>query len=335
MKKQCLRLSILFIVINFCTLAKDCSFIDTKVRLPKEISTYLDIAEVSSGKYRDNESYLSESEEISKGDNRKVKDSESPSYLDASGLLNITFANGETKNCTGNLTDTVLNRSSKILTSAEHCFVYNDKNGRRNYRVKIKSITWSTYTKDGELIRRSAQVLKTSRKSDTALLKLDQEVPFSKIKPFLFSGDLEDEEIGDIVDLYSESATLAGFSSDSYKGRSGRNLTYTEDLSYDELKRGVDSANRMITKVSAVSYGGASGGALTMSLSDTSNEELDLYENNGQRLFLGVSGSVRGLGQDESTYYISNSAIGSPETNVIGFKDFLNDGYLEYFTLNE
>lgn len=266
-------------------------------------------------------------------DERKIKSYYSPSYLDAIGKLIVTFQANSEYRCTANLTDTEINRSSKILTSAEHCFIHKDENGKRNYSNKVTSITWSSKIKSGEITRK-VKLLKSDERTDIAILKLDRAIPFSKIKPLILARELEDEEPQDAIDLFEGLASLAGYSSDDYKGGEGKNLTYTENLTWEQVWRARDESNRKMHQVQAVSYGGASGGALLMSVDDEASDDLYLEGNQGQRILLGITSSVVRQGTDEKTLFLSGDSYGSPETYISSYKHFLLPQYVKYFNYN-
>ena len=325
-------------LLNFSALAANCSDpYSFRLNLPQEVKAIRHIAEIASANLINNTTYITNGNILRSRDSRKVKEQGSASFLDASGRLLIEYADGSTSTCTGNLTDTETNRSSKIITSAEHCFVYKDKKGRRNNKNIVKSIIWETHTKFGKIQRR-ATLLKSNRATDTAILELNKKVPFSKVKPFILSSELNDQEPQDIIDSYDGSGTLAGFSKDNIKGNKGESLTYTENLTWDEIESTLDPLGRKMSKVQAVSYGGASGGALTMRLNEDASEDLYLDDNQGQHLLLGVSSNVKiqtGRGaQQESSVYKSNGTHGSPETYVTSYKEFLDPSFSNYFDLN-
>lgn len=336
MKIQSLTLAIILTLFNFYSYANECSAKKVKILLPEEIKHHMNIAEVASANLVNDTIFLSDKRKVTAKDKRKVKTSTSPAYLDAIGKLLVTFSNGEQFRCSANLTDTEINRSSKILTSAEHCFVYRDENGKRNYSIKVSSISWTTKTNSGT-IRRDATLLKSDRNTDIAILKLNKAVPFSKVKPLILSTELQEDSPQDLIDLFEESATLAGFSSDTHKGDGGNRQTYTENLTFEDVERDRDESNRRMHKVQAVSYGGASGGALLMSLNEESSEDLYLDGNNGQLLFLGVASSVARQGQSKNkkSLYISEGSYGSPETYVSSYNNFLKPRFLEYFNYNK
>ena len=334
MRNQLLSLSIILTLFSSFTLATECSSIDTKVDITSSFKEVYDIANYTAANLKAGETvYITDTNRMLSNDKRKVKDTHNPKYLNAVGKLKIRV-NGMLGNCSATLTDTQEKRSSSIINSAEHCF-----NGKDFDPADISSITWETLDNDGNKITREASILHLDEKSDTAILKLDKVVPFNKVKPLLILEDLyypsSGETIEDLVDLFGGSATLAGYSSDELKGKGGKVLTYTENLLYEDMQASNYYEGELVTEVNAVSFGGASGGALVFRIDEVSREDLDLDPKNDQELYLGVSISVKSLGNDSTVLFRSGIAHGSSQTNVASFDRFLKDDYKKFYQYNK
>ncbi|WP_127716286.1 hypothetical protein [Halobacteriovorax sp. HLS] len=334
MRNQLLSLAIILTLFSSFTLATECSSIDTKVDITSSFKDVYDIANYTAANLKAGETiYITDTNRMLANDKRKVKDTHNPKYLNAVGKLKV-MVNGKLANCSATLTDTEEKRSSSIINSAEHCF-----NGKDFDPADISSITWETFDNDGNKITREARILQLDEKTDTAILKLDKVVPFNKVKPLLVLEDLyyptEGDTIEDLVDMWGTSATLAGYSADDLKGKGGKVLTYTDNLLFEDMEATYGSEDEVVTEVKAVSFGGASGGALILRLNEEAREELYLDPKNDQELYLGVSISVKSLGEDSTVLFRSGIAHGSSQTNVAGFDRFLKNDYKKFYNYNK
>lgn len=323
-------LLLLFVVfISSMSFSYECEPKRIKVELPKEIKSLNRIAQIAEANFKHSDfKFETDVRKISARDRRKARSASSPKYLNAVGKLSVVLTiNGKNflSICSANLVAKKEKTPSKILTSASHCF---HKKG-----ATVKKITWNTYDQNNEVIEYSAKLLKSEVSSDTALLSLNSPVPFAKVKPLLLIEGLkyEDETTGDLLDMYGSTATAAGYSSDVIKGNNGKILTYTEDLEFDDIEIARDSYGRKVERVEAVSYGGASGGALILRLNSEFRSDLDLDENNDQEVFMGILANVQAQSIHRDTLYSSNGVHGSPQTNVIQMDRFLEEDYFSTF----
>lgn len=340
MRIQLLTLSILFTVFTSFTQASECNYKRTRVDLPENLKEIYNVANVASSHLGDETIYIFDKNRISAKDKRKVRTSQSPKYLNAVGSLEVTFENGDVYSCSANLVDTVEKRSSKILTSAEHCFRHKD-----DRRMAVKKIEWTATADDGTKIRKNAKLLNMEYRTDSAILVLESKVPFEKIKPLLLLEDIYmpgDEELGDVVDMWGSSATLAGHSADEYKGNNGKNLTYTDNLYFEDIEENYDNSGRKVAVVQATTYGGGSGGSLILRLTEESRGDYDLDPNGEQELLLGVTSTVgfvephnnEKVNENVNYLFKSGRSHGSYETNVMTFDRYLEDDYKRFFDLN-
>ncbi len=276
--------------------------------------------------------YISDVDIMSKGDNRKVKTSHIPEYLNAVGKL-IIKTDKKRMHCSASLTDIKEGRASKILVTAEHCL----SNSTSYFSpLSIISIDWETIDNQGNRLVRQASLLHMDWKTDTAMLKLNEVVPYHQVRPLLLvEGVKEQDETLDLfVFGWGESATLAGYSADRFKGQAGDVLTYTDGLIDEDMDDHYDLNNVNVSKVQAHSYGGASGGGLILRLAEDAREDLDLAPSGEQELFIGVITNVEPLETDEKELFLSGVAKGSPETNVVDFSRFLEKDYIKFYQYN-
>lgn len=313
MKIQLLKLITLLAVFNFSTVASNCSKAKPEISLPENYSTNLDIIEFASNALRysaNGITYSRDLTEIRKADKRKIKDSSSPAYLDAIGRIKIYFTNGKVAGCTGSLISTQYGSSSRVIQSAAHCF----GNTETSTDFSIKKITWESKLKSGENILKVLKKEEVDYKTDIAILTTSEKIPFVKIKPFLL--ETEVEEYPDFLISYADEFVAAGHSADTDKGDGGKNLTYDDTLKRRTVNR---SGNRNDPIIETVTYGGASGGPLLVSI-DLSED--GVKNPHGQMYIIGSL--IGGVG--ESTQYDNNNVKGSTQAMYSNYFNIISMG---------
>lgn len=274
--------------------------------------------------------FIEDLKKIEKLDKRKIRTSNSPGYLNATGKLITTFSNGDQSLCSANLVDTQINRASRILLTAEHCFSTTNTKGERLPSIEPVHIIWTTQVGEQQLVR-NAFIRHKDKATDTAVLSLDISIAFSEIKPLFLATNLFEKNLGRIISDFESTASLVGYSSDEKKGQYGKILTYTEAINAKGVVAAKDEVGRDMFKISAVSYGGASGGAFSMRASELTKKSLLLDKSTNQRLFLGLSSTVARQGLEKDTLFGTRQIYGSPETFITSFINFLQPSVLELF----
>jgi len=235
-------------------------------------------------------------------DDRKVKDKDSPRFLDAVGRLTVKNSKGETYICGGSLVAFTKNQRSRIIVTSHHCLRGDD-------------ITWITLTKSGKIIKRKILMdpLSSNRSSDYAILLLDNFVETKDVMPLIidFEGG---NSVTDLVFDFNAEVHVAGYSADAEVGQSGKNLTY--DTTYKGIRSIEDSNSDLYggyTK-GITTYGGASGGAVILSYEDDWNE-VNLGK---QHVLVGI---IKGGASNDFTS--SNGIKGSNNTRFVYYKKFI------------
>ncbi|WP_375748614.1 trypsin-like serine peptidase [Vibrio sp. HN007] len=214
------------------------------------------------------------SESNPKKDTRVVRSENSPLFLDAVGKVKIIFPMDNSKKmlqCSGSLISSASKINSRLVITAAHC-------------LRAGEFLWVSETRSGSVIKRKARVLDyyTNHHIDYAFLLLDDVVSVEDIQPLLIDFDSDIR-----LDKYHRKVRprptfyVAGYSSDSVLGDSGKVLTYTK------VKRLSLAAGPEGGVVKARSYGGSSGGAVI--------SFMDLRNGYGKAAYLtGVLQSVDG-----------------------------------------
>jgi len=239
------------------------------------------------------------------GDDRLVRSASSPAWLEAVGKF--VYVNtpqwqldkGEPKdykNCSVSLISDTVGGNGQIVVGAGHCIVQwvsGTSNKPSPYINALRRTTsgehWERDTvydwefqqentviiftsHTGEVVkRRLAEIFfAETHKGDYFIGRLDQPIPYSKIKPLLnapadYSDLLNQEE------LPGAFATMAGFSRDSGRGQHGKVMTY------DECK--LAGGSQGLKMGHCYTYGGASGGAtaVTVDFSKVSDENAEFW----------------------------------------------------------
>jgi len=199
-------------------------------------------------------------------DHRQIYDKYSDEFLETYGKLMI---NGVHK-CTANIVSDDRKNDSFIVTTAEHCF----KEGDEENRISVE------FTKrDGTIITRNLSMITKNSEYDYAILRLDDRILNSDIKPLMISEYDYDNMLYEIWLIDEEpQITFGGYSADNFKGDGGKNLTYDQGCEIFATGRGYD------TSTNCIAYPGASGGAFVVSYNDEDEIRQDL--------FLGVNKSI-------------------------------------------
>lgn len=202
-------------------------------------------------------------------DSREVFSENSPEFLESYGKI---FVNGAQR-CTGNIVTHNEDADSYYVTTAAHCFRNNEED---NARITIE------FTKrDGTIVRRNLSTHKINKKNDYAIMELDAPIKNSNIKPLVVADYNYDEiMITDYDTVNPYQITYAGYSSDKFKGDEGRHLTYDQKCKF------LPGQKDWVTNTDCVAYPGASGGALTVSVTDRDNH------NKITHYFVGVNHSI-------------------------------------------
>lgn len=246
---------------------------------------------------------------IAPGDDRLVKDKNSPRYLDAVGKLRITNYEGKVNICGGSLVGFVPNQSSRIVVTSLHCM--------------RGEATWHTTTKDGKTIKRNVlDTIAWGGKSDYAILLLDKKVDYKDIPPLLIDYEVQDSPdsiLGD-EEYGNPEFAFAGYNADAEIGRGGTVLTYdvTGKLSTASNPNG-DPIGGYTSGITT--YGGASGGALIVTYTE---EDKDFRPVNfGRQSYL--MGIIKGGLTNDFTS--SNGVKGSHNTRFVYYERFMRPLY--------
>lgn len=315
-----LNLIILLTLSNLYTFAIDCDFVTPEVSLHDSISSNMELVlQVSKSSEDEDKTAYTDEATFKKFDKRKVKNSSSPSYLDAVGVLFIYDNKGGEFRCTAYLTSATPGESSNKLGSAAHCIdeYSNSKDINKigkNKKMDIKKITWTT-TVNGSTITKNAKVLDFDFETDQMLLEIDSPISFSLIKPLLIESEISLQPTDLIFYKYVKKLTAAGFGGDSYKGNNGKVLTYDDSIDINKvvlqnLERGQSIVPETVT------FSGASGGPLIaeidLSEEDVSNPHNQMY----------VIGTLKGFsGHSLSKHYLDKNQK-SKGTNRPNFVDY-------------
>ncbi|PKG82036.1 hypothetical protein CXF85_16045 [Colwellia sp. 75C3] len=193
-----------------------------------------------------------------RGDDRKVRSSSSPKWMEAVGKLNVDGV----KTCTLTLVEEDEDKDSRIAITAYHCIdiVLGNKNKELN----------ATFTSNsGKVIKATAKVLNHGGGDlhDWAILLLDKTISKEDVRPLLISGESvvslrEGVEDGDYENLVE---TAVGHSADATRslGNKGKNLTYDNDCKIN-MDQNNYSSSRWAKDCDI--YPGASGGAYVTSI---------------------------------------------------------------------
>jgi len=254
--------------------------------------------------------FLKSNKSIAPGDDRKVKDKNSPRYLDAVGKLRITNSEGKTNICGGSLVAFTPKQSSRIIVTSLHC-------------MKGDNVTWESTTKDGRVIKRKVlKSLEWNEKSDYDILLLDKKVDYKDIPPLLIDYEVQDSPdsiLGD-EEYGNPEFAFAGFSADAELGKGGSVLTYdtTGKVSTASDSNG-DPIGGYTSNVTT--YGGASGGALIVTYTE---EDRDFRPvNHGRQSYL--MGIIKGgLSNDFAS---DNGVEGSHNTRFVYYERFMRPLY--------
>jgi len=203
-------------------------------------------------------------------DSREIFNENSPEFLESYGKI---FVNGAQR-CTGNIVTHDESADSYYVTTAAHCFKGSEADDAR--------ITIEFTKKNGTIVRRNLSTHKINKKNDYAIMELDAPIKNSNIKPLVVA----DYNYGEIMETdYGTSnpytITYAGYSSDKFKGDEGRNLTYDQKCKF------IGDEGKWVAGTNCVAYPGASGGAMTVSVTDEDNN------NKVTHYFVGVNHSIR------------------------------------------
>lgn len=257
-------------------------------------------------------------ERLTDKDTRQRLSSVSPQLLRAVGRLTVTQPN-KVHACSATLIDIGLEGSQYVLTS-QHCLRPNAE------------IIWQT-TDNNRVISRTATIELTNSQYDWALLKLSAPVspsviqgvyllsettipiinwdsPYEYDSPFHtdaaeFFGP-EEWELFDNLDAYYWDLYVAGYSADLELGDNGQTLTYAH---YDEnVIRPIHNTSDGFALVKAMTFEGASGGAVLMEWRPDSNN--DDYGDIARPVIL--IGVIKGALTD--THVSKNGAKGSSPT---------------------
>lgn len=272
MKLQLLKLITIFTVLIFNSAAKECDFSKPEVDLPANYSSNLELLQIATRALsfsQDGITYYTDLSELQKVDRRKQKEKSSPSYLDAVGRITMKFTSGKVSYCSGTLISTSPGQASRVIKSAAHCF----GNTVKREKYDLKNITWETTTKSGQKIVKelNMEILEFDR--DSAVLSFTGKVPFSTIKPALIETEVSMSPREFI--RYDDGMKIisAGYSSDDYKGNSGKTLTYDDEITWKDFVS-TDDQNQQQFAINTVAFSGGSGGALLVDV-DLSEEEIE------------------------------------------------------------
>lgn len=267
---------------------------------------------------KDGKTYYVDVAELRMHDRRKKKTSSSPAYLDAVGRIRIVKTNGEVSHCSGTLVSTTPGQSSRVIKTAAHCFA----NITTKKAYDLKSITWTTTTRNGNKIVKNLEINEMNIDRDSAITSFEDKISFYTIKPALIEAEIyinPDELLS-----YDEQSTIiaAGYSSDSYRGDNGETLTYDDQIKFKDFVN-VDNYDRRWFGMKTVSYSGASGGALLLDV-DLSYEELEKGNPYKQLYYVGTAVT---LGFDTKFYKASadSNVAGAARTNYDSYQGIDDD----------
>ena len=260
------------------------------------------------------DNFTTDFDEFAHSNKRVEKNAASPAFLDAVGQLIIETTRGNKSSCTGFLVSTEPGAASDLLGSAAHCidkYAHSKDLQRKSEKIEISNIVWQTTVK-GRTLTREARVVAYDFDTDQMLLRLDQVIPFSQIKPLLI--EAEGLFSPDDLILYATKLISAGFNADSYKGKYGKVLTYDDKIDINQAILQDTTTGTDIIPLT-VTFSGASGGPLIAEM-DLTDEDIT---NPFKQMY--VIGTLYGFsGVRQSTNYVDDG--NKMGTNRPRFRDY-------------
>jgi hypothetical protein len=328
MNSKLLKLITILTVFTFSTLANDCDFSRPEIKLESSIKSNMKIiSQADSILDFIGSEYITDESAFRKHDKRKVKNNNSPDFLDAVGRLVITDSKGISSACTGYLVSATPGASGKYLGSAAHCINQNankrDSTGKLFpfKKMDLKSITWTTTIK-GKEISRNVSIISFDQESDTLLLKIDSAISFSMIKPLLI--DIEEIFDSNLFINYDipKKLIIAGYSADRYLGQEGKVLTYDDTITNDMAKSLDYGYHQKDLIVETVTFGGASGAPLMAEISEDDLRDDGLLNPHNQMYVIGI---LHGFSQTDMSSQVLNfreSSTNAHGTNRGYYRDY-------------
>lgn len=196
-------------------------------------------------------------------DSRKVRDANSPKWLEAVGRLQIAYGNNP-PTCTLTLLTDNPENDGIIGITPFHCIKHWQVNGSKfdlggntryqDYDNISKNVILFTRKNGTKIFRHIAEVIHFEEfPGDFAIVKLNRAIPRVIIQPLLVTVN----SYSDLMKREGSFASLAGYSADRALGSNGKNMTYHENCKLDE--------GTMYQAVAhCYSFQGASGGTVTV-----------------------------------------------------------------------
>ena len=246
------------------------------------------------------------------GDSRKVRNNNSPKWLEAVGRMDYVNYKNQKSICTINLVDNGESNGSKVAITNSHCIEDLYRYNRNNISSKV-DITFTSNS--GKKIKVSIADIfddgnfrySLDRGEDYAILILDRTILKSEIKPLVYEADLasnyrdfvfdpeydNDPEMLKSRRTYKE--TIAGHSADKNEnlGKRGENLTYDDNCKAQEPTDEDYEKDNLVEKVSnCFSYRGSSGGAFVVSYFDSEEENSNGTYGKQINVLVGINASA-------------------------------------------
>lgn len=271
------------------------------------------------------------------GDTRKVRDQNSPKWLEAVGRLIVA----KRTLCTITLVSDGESDFSRVAITNSHCIDELYRYGKKDLE-KITDVTFTSksdqkvHIKVSDIIVDGGFNYSQVQTEDYAILILNRLIHKSEIQPLFYNG----EDVDDIRDYFFDSEfdndpeiakaritykeTIAGYSADKNKnlGNSGKNLTYDDNCFAKPMNFDEDESNYIhgyLHKVyNCYSYKGSSGGAYVVSYFDPEEENDNGTRGKEVAILIGINAAVNHEELIDNKFDYSTSI-------VVTIGDFIDD----------